>query len=51
MASTREIWAGLWAKEMESDDDDLPASYLLYIVAVMIAIGVAVISTFFFLIR
>jgi hypothetical protein len=36
---------------MESDDDDIPASYLLYIVAVMVAIGVAVVSTFFFLIR
>jgi hypothetical protein len=36
---------------MESDDDDLPASYLFYIVAVMVAIGVGVISTFFFLIR
>jgi hypothetical protein len=40
----------VWA-QMESDDDDLPASYLFYIVAVMVAIGVAVISTFFFLIR
>jgi hypothetical protein len=36
---------------MESDDDDLPASYLIYIVAVMVAIGMAVVSTFFFLIR
>jgi hypothetical protein len=36
---------------MESDDDDLPAAYLFYIVAVMVAIGVAVVSTFFFLIR
>jgi hypothetical protein len=35
---------------MESDDD-LPASYLFYIVAVMVAIGVAAITTFFFLIR
>jgi hypothetical protein len=36
---------------MESDHDDLPASYLFYIVAVMVAVGIAVISTFFFLIR
>jgi hypothetical protein len=51
MARSRKIRARVWAKEMESDDEDLPASYLLYVVAVMVAIGVAVISTFFFLIR
>jgi hypothetical protein len=36
---------------MESDDEDLPASYLFYVVAVMVAIAVAVVSTFFFLVR
>ena len=36
---------------MESDEEDLPASYLLYIVAVIIAIAVAAVSTFFILIR
>ena len=36
---------------MEADDEDLPASYLLYIAAALVAIGVAVVSTFFFLIR
>ena len=46
MQSAIPVWA-----QMESDDDDLPASYLFYIVAVMVAIGVAVVSTFFFLIR
>ena len=37
--------------KMESDDEDLPASYLFYVVAVMVAIAVALISTFFFLVR
>jgi hypothetical protein len=36
---------------MESDDEDLPASYLFYIVAVMVSIAVAAGSTFFFLMR
>jgi hypothetical protein len=40
-----------WGIAVESDDEDLPASYLFYVVAVMVAIAVAVISTFFFLIR
>jgi hypothetical protein len=35
---------------MESDDEDLPASCLFYVVAVVVAIGVAMISTFFFLV-
>ncbi len=36
---------------MEEDDEDLPASYLLYIAAALIAIGIAAVSTFFILIR
>jgi hypothetical protein len=36
---------------MESDDKDLPPSYLFYVVAVMVAIAIAAGSTFFFLIR
>lgn len=36
---------------MEPDDEDIPASYVLYVVAVMVVIAVATVSTFFFLIR
>lgn len=36
---------------MEPDDEDLPASYLVYVVAVMVVIATAAVSTFFFLIR
>ena len=36
---------------MESDDEDLPASYLFYVVAVVVAIALAAGSTFFFLMR
>jgi hypothetical protein len=36
---------------MEPDDEDLPASYLFYVVAVMVAIAIAALSTFFVLIR
>jgi hypothetical protein len=36
---------------MEADDEDLPASYLLYIAAALVAIGIAAVSTFFILIR
>jgi|HubBroStandDraft_6_1064221.scaffolds.fasta_scaffold45639_3 hypothetical protein len=37
--------------QMESDDQDLPASYLFYIIAVMVAIAVAGVSTFLVLFR
>jgi hypothetical protein len=36
---------------MEPDDQDLPASYLFYIIAVMVAIAVAGVSTFIVLFR
>jgi hypothetical protein len=36
---------------MEPNDEDLPAAYLVYVVAVMVVIAVAAFSTFFFLIR
>jgi hypothetical protein len=34
----------------DPDDEDLPAKYLLYVFAVMIAIAIAAVSTFFILI-
>jgi hypothetical protein len=37
--------------EMEADDGDLPASYLLYIAAALVVIGIAAVSIFFILIR
>ena len=37
--------------QMESDDQDLPASYLLYIAAALVLIGIAAVSIFFILIR
>jgi hypothetical protein len=36
---------------VKPDDEDLPASYLAYVVAVMVVIATAAFSTFFFLIR
>jgi hypothetical protein len=36
---------------LKPDDEDLPASYLLYVVAVMVVIAVAAVSTFFMLLR
>jgi hypothetical protein len=37
--------------KMEADDEDLPASYLLYIAAALVVIGIAAVSTFFILVR
>jgi hypothetical protein len=34
----------------DPDDEDLPARYLLYVFAVMVAIAIAAVSTFFILI-
>jgi len=34
---------------MESNGEDLPVSYLLYIAAAMVVIGIAAVSTFFIL--
>jgi hypothetical protein len=36
---------------MEADDEDLPASYLLYIAAALVAIGIAAVSTLCILIH
>jgi hypothetical protein len=36
---------------MDSDDEDLPVSYLLYLAAAIVAIGIAAVSAFFLLIR
>jgi hypothetical protein len=37
--------------QMEPDDQDLPASYLFYVIAVMVAIAVAGVTTFLVLFR
>jgi hypothetical protein len=34
----------------DPDDEDLPAKYLLYVFAVMVAIAIAAVSTFFIVI-
>jgi hypothetical protein len=36
---------------MKPDDEDLPLSYLFYVIAVMAGIAVAAFSTFLFLLR
>ena len=36
---------------METDDEDLPASWLLYLAAALVVIGIGAVSTFFILIR
>lgn len=36
---------------MALDDDDVPASYLLYIVAVVVVIGLFVVGAFVFVFR
>jgi uncharacterized protein (DUF983 family) len=34
---------------MEADDEDLPASYVLYIIGALVVIGIAAVSAFFIL--
>lgn len=36
---------------MEADHEDLPVSYLLYIGAALVVIGIAGVSTFFLFVR
>lgn len=53
--STSLFWCSVRSKHLEFlmalDDDDVPASYLLYIVAVVVVIGLFVVGAFVFVFR